>query len=219
MALLCGLTLGLCGCSLTQDKAGSDLIKAARKDYTSLDSAKVIMTNESTGEVEQTFTFKYDEKDVLMFSYYGKSDSSEYAQFNNGAECFTYDNGEFTYSSRGDKDFSQYTRALPHPQADAGLLLYSPDSITEDKVTEEDGGTHVHYEYDVNKIGARTEDGGEVTDFATDYYFDQNGGLIYFTETTQAKENGEDKTYEYKVEITEKNSVNKVENTTEQFKQ
>ena len=34
----------------------------------------------------------------------------------------------------------------------------------------------------------------------------------------QVKENGESKRYSYKVEITEKNSVDKVENTVEKYK-
>lgn len=206
----------LSGCSLQKDVEGGELIRQARKDYTALDSAKVIMTNMDTGEQDQVFTFKYDEKDVLMFSYYGKTENSEYAQYNNGAECFTYDNGEYTHSQRGDKDFVKFTRSSTHPQADAGLLIYDPDTITKAEVTKEDGVEHVHHEYDIKKIGAEVES-GEVTDFFADYYF-KDSKLEYFTETTKAKNGDKEETYAYKIEITQQNEVKKVENTTDRFK-
>lgn len=208
----------LAGCSLSGDKAGGERIKAARKAYTELDSARVTMTNTATGEVEQEFVFKYDEKDTLIFSYYGKSENSEYAQFNNGAEQFTYNNGEYSYCTKGDKDFVRYTRAVTHPQAGEGLLIYSPGNITEASETEnEDGTVTVKHEYDPAKIGAQVEN-GEVTGFRAEYLFDKDGGLLYFTETTDARENGADKQYSYRVDITDKNSVERVENTAEQFK-
>ncbi len=216
--MLCTAVMAVfCGCSLSADAEGGELIKAARKEYTELDSAKVIMTNLESGEVEQTFTFKYDEKDVLMFSYYGKSESSEYAQYNNGAECFTYDNGEYSYLSKGDKDFLKYTRSVTHPQADQGLLIYDPSNITKAEVTDEEGVTHVHHEYDAEKIGAQAEV-GKVTGFSADYYFDKDEKLLYFVETTTAEDGGKEREYAYKVEITRQNSVERVENTTDQFK-
>lgn len=211
--------ISACSCSLkNEDKAGGDLIKAARQEYCGLDSAKVVMTNENTGEAEQTFTFKYDEKDVLMFSYYGKSENSEYAQYNNGTECFTYDNGEYIHSVRGDDDFVRYTRAVTHPQADEGLLIYEPKYIVSDSSETDDSGIeHITHVYDAEKIGAEVEH-GDVTDFCVDYYFDPDGSLLYFVETTTADEDGEEVTYPYKVEITERNSVKDVENTTEPFR-
>ena len=212
---LLAAVLCLGSCSLSQDAEGGDLIKAARKAYKELQSAHVIMTNTSTGEVEQEFTFKYDEKDILIFSYYGKSSSSEYAQYNNGVECYTYENGDLSYVHKGEEGFVLYNRATTHPQADEGLIIYSPQAITEATVTEEDGITHVCHQYDVKKIKAEAEH-GEVTSFRADYYF-RDDELLYFVETTGTKEDGEDKEYSYKVEITEKNSVGKVENTVKRF--
>ncbi|SEK35719.1 hypothetical protein [Ruminococcus albus] len=217
-ALLAGLSaavmLGSCG--ETEDKAGGLLVKQAREDYASLNSAKVIMTNIDSGEEEQCFTFKYDEKDTLVYSYYGKSDNSEYAQFNNGLECFTYENGEVKYSVNGDADFVRYTRKMPHPQADEGLLIYTPKNITSAKEETIDGGIKVTHVYDPQKIGAKVED-GEVTGFTAEYYFDNDGKLEYFTETTTSETDGKEQTYAYRVDITEKNSVGTVENTVNQF--
>lgn len=212
------LALLFSGCGpFAKDKAGSELIKKAREDYTALDSAKVLMINTDTDEVEQEFTFKYDEKDVLTYSYYGKSENSEYAQYNNGAKCETYENGEFTHSVKGESGFSKYTRQITHPQADEGLLIYTPVYITDASVTEEGGITHVHHEYDAEKMGAEVEN-GTVTGFSADYYFDGEE-LLYFLETTTAQENGQEKVYSYKVEITEKNSVEKIEDPTKALKE
>ena len=214
VGLAAALMLG--GCGKAEDKAGGLLIKQAREEYTSLDSARVVMTDMATGEEEQSFTFKYDEKDTLVFSYYGKSDNSEYAQFNNGLECFTYENGEVKHSVKGDNDFVRYTRKMSHPQADKGLLIYDPQYITSAKEETVDGGIKVTHVYDAQKIGAEVEN-GEVTGFTAEYFFDDDGGLEYFTETTTSECDGKEEIYAYKVDITEKNSVDKVENTVKQF--
>lgn len=206
----------LTSCSLNPSVDGDELIKKVREEYKALDSAKVIMTNTETGDIEQTFTFKYDEKDILMYSYEGKSENSEYAQFNNGAESFSYENGEYSHVQKGDKNFNLYTRDATHPQADEGLILFAPAAVTSAEVTEENGVTHIVHIYDAEKIGADAES-GEVTGFSAEYFF-RGEELLYFIETTEAKENGESKRYSYKVEITEKNSVDKVENTVEKYK-
>ncbi len=208
--------LMLCSCmGSVKDAEGGELIKKARSAYKELNSARVLMTNTDSGEVEQEFTFKYDEKDILTFSYKGKSEKNEYAQYNNGAELFTYENGELSYIQRGEEGFVLYTRDTTHPQADEGLILYSPQAITEAKVTEENGVTHISHKYDADKIGARSES-GTVTGFSADYWF-SGEELLYFVETTDTEENGETKHYSYKVEITEKNAVDRVENTVKQY--
>ena len=108
-----------------------------------------------------------------------------------------------------------YNRAATHPQADEGLILYSPSAITESDIEEEDGVTHVSHIYDVKKIKAKAES-GTVTDFRTDFYF-RDGELLYFTETTETDEDGIHRVHSYKVEITEKNAVEKVENTVKPY--
>ncbi|MBQ8966826.1 hypothetical protein [Ruminococcus sp.] len=210
------LMLGLAGCGKAEDKAGGALIKQAREEYASLDSARVVMTDMNTGEEAQSFTFKYDEKDTLIFSYYGKSENNEYAQYNNGLECFTYENGEVSHTTKGDTDFVRYTRKMPHPQAAEGLLIYSPENITEAKEETVPEGIKVTHVYDVQKIGAKVEE-GTVTGFRAEYLFDGDGKLMYFDEITEAENNGSENTYDYRVEITEENGVSLVENTVEQF--
>ena len=97
----------LCTSCGTPELKHDTLVYQAREDYAALDSAKVVITNEDTGDIEQEFTFKYDEKDVLTYSYYGKNGGKEYAQYNNGIESYTYDNGEYSHLVKGDKGYSK----------------------------------------------------------------------------------------------------------------
>lgn len=214
-AAACALMFSACA-AITPKVEGDELINKARADYRDLDSAKVIMTNTVTGEVEQVFTFKYDEKDILMYSYQGRSENSEYAQYNNGMECFSYENGEYSHYQKGDRGFDLYTRDVTHPQADEGLILFVPAAVTEATMQEEDGVTHITHIYDPEKIGAQAEKGA-VTGFKAEYFF-KGDQLLYFIESTESEEDGEKKEYSYKVEITEKNSVGKIENTVDRYK-
>lgn len=204
-----------CSCFAEKDVEGGELIKNARKAYAELNSARVVMTNTATGDIEQEFTFKYDEKNILVYSYRGKSEKNEYAQFNNGVEMFTFENGQLTHILKGDKGYQLYVRGATHPQADEGLILYSPSAVSDAKVTEENGVTHIRHVYNVEKINAQSES-GKVTGFSADYYF-KGDELQYFVETTDTEEDGNKKTYAYRVDITEKNSVQTVENTVKQY--
>lgn len=205
--------LVLTGCGVN-DVAGSELVEKARKEYIKLDSAKVIMTNTETNEIEQTFVFKYDEKDVLTFAYNGKYMDESYAQYNNGYESYTSENGNYTFSQRGDKDFQSYDRDSTHPQANEGLIIFSANSIKDSSVTEENGITCVEHSYDPEKIGA-TSDEGDVTGFYAKFYFDKDEKLLYFTEETVVDNDGKEIKHSYKVEITEQNAVEDIENPIE----
>ena len=207
------LVLTLCSCGDLPSVEGDKLINQARADYRKLDSAKVEMTNMKTNEVEQTFEFKYDEKGFLIYSYEGKNGDEVYAQYNNGAECFTYENGKLTELQKGDDDFGAYTRDVTHPQADEGLIVFNPSAVKKAQVYKRSGIVHVSHDYDVDKLSQEN-----LTDFHVDYCFDESGELLYFIETSLFK--GEDKSQEhrYRVEITEKNSVEAVEDATEKYR-
>ena len=69
------------------------------------------------------------------------------------------------------------------------------------------------YVYDVSKLGKGAEEIG-TKGFSTTYFFDKDGELEYFTESTVTK----NAQYNYRVDITERNSVDKIENNVEQYK-
>lgn len=208
--MMIGLILTSCGSQPAVE--GDNLINKAREDYKNLNSAKVVMTNTDTNEVEQTFEFKYDEKGFLTYAYEGKSDSETYAQYNNSVESFTYDDGKFEHLQKGDKDFCVYSRDVTHPQADEGLIIFNPKAVKSAEKKVEDGVTHIHHIYNAEKLGQEN-----VKAFEADYYFDKNDELIYFVETSEIENNGNASKHSYKVEITDKNKVKQVENTAKKY--
>ena len=212
--ILIGMLVLLCACGAQPSVEGEELIKKAREDYKNLKSAKVIMTNTETDEVEQTFEFKYDEKGFLTYSYEGKNGDDVYAQYNNSVESFTYQNGKFEYLQKGDDSFEVYSKDVTHPQADEGLIIFNASAVSEASKSEKNGVTDVHHEYNVDKLEA-SED---LTEFLVDYYFDKDDNLLYFVECSKINEDGTEQLHSYKVEITEKNAVDKVENTVEKYK-
>lgn len=208
----------LSACTGRSNVEGGELINKARDNYVSLDSAKVIMTNTESGEAEQEFTFKYDEKDVLIFSYYGKGDDKEYAYYNDGYQSDMLNNGEYTHLTSDDKDFQKYVRKSTYPQADKGLILFEAGSVKEASVKEEDGVTHITHIYDADKI-SNSESKDKLKEFTAEYFFDKDEKLLYFVETSVLDNDGKEERYSYKIEITEENSVGSIENVVQKIRE
>lgn len=205
------LTL-LTSCSSTP-VAGEDLILAAREAYTSLDSARVDVVNDDTGESEQIFIFKYDEKNIMTYSYIGSSEGTYLAQYNNGYEQFTVENGVLSALYTTDADFAAYSRDVPYPLADEGLILFYKTAVNSELsyIATNDLATEVCHVYDISKLGdADAPDG--MSGFSVKYYFDGAGNLLYFKEITTLEIDGEKKTYSYTIYITEQNAVASVTN-------
>ena len=187
---------------------GEELVDAAREKYESYDSAKVLITNEDTGKVEQTFIFKYDEKDSLTYLYTGGYEEENYIQYNNGFECFTEQNGEYSFSQRGDDDFEAYTRDSKHPQTSGAYLPFERKAINDVKKSEEDGETVYTYTYDPESF----ESDAGVKEFSAVYHFDSDGNLLYFEEVSVVEADGEESSHSYKIEITDINEVEEIDN-------
>ena len=150
----------------------------------------------------------------MSFSYEGKNGDDVYAQYNNGAESFTYEKGKYEYHQKGDEAFSAYTKDVTHPQAGEGLIIFQPSAVKNAEVITENGVTHVSHEYDVEKLNVDEN----TTAFSAEYFFDDKDNLLYFVESSTIITDGEEKEYKYRVDITEKNVVDKIENTVEKYK-
>lgn len=205
--LTISLALLLSSCSLAPVE-GEELIEAARDAYTALDSAKVEIVNADTGEVEQEFIFRYDEKDYLTYYYYGINGDDIYQQYNNAFEQFTNDCGELSYIHSGAKDFQRYVRGerLTYAYADRGLIAFQKAAVQTATVEDIDGKTVVTHIYNVDKL----KGADNVKEFSVVYYFNADGSLDTFTEnTTMATENG-DEEYSYQIFISQKNEIGRV---------
>lgn len=206
--------LSLCSCGASLPLPGEELILSAREQYASLDSARVEVVNDSTGEAEQTFIFKYDEKGVMTYSYTGTGDGISLAQYNNGREQFTNDNGAVTVLDSSDLNFSAYSRDVPYPMAGEGLILFYKKAVVPEKSSiEENGGiTEVVHHYDVSKLG-QYDGEGELIGFEVTYRFDSEGVLIDLKEQSDVRlDGGEIKHHSYTIYISERDEVERVEN-------
>ncbi|MBQ8622791.1 MAG: hypothetical protein IJ424_00200 [Oscillospiraceae bacterium] len=203
----------LCGCQ-AEPVAGEELILAAREEYVQLNSARVDVINDETGESEQIFIFKYDEKDMMTYSYLGKGEGVYIAQYNNGYEQFTEENGVYSFAQPGDDNFAAYSRDVPYPYADEGLILFYKSAVIDELsyIASNEQATEICHYYDISKLG-ETETVGEMTGFSVKYYFDGEGNLLYLKEITDVKlDDGSTKIYSYSIYITERNAVDSVPN-------
>lgn len=208
------LAFCLCGCQSSQPVAGEDLVLAARKHYTSLNSARVDIINDATGESEQIFIYKYDEKGAMTYCYISKVDGEEFYQFNNGYEQFTRHNGEYSVLNKGEKDFVFYTKDTPHAYADEGLIAFYKKAVADEGtfIASDDRVIAVCHQYDVSKMEGVDK---SVASFKVEYFFEASGKLLYFRQTSGVKaEDGTITLHSYTIYITEENAVNKVPNPT-----
>ncbi len=204
----------LCGCEAGREVAGEEYILAARKEYASLDSARVDVINDDTGVSEQIFIFKYDETDMMTYSYIGRSVGTYIAQYNNGYEEFTEENGVVTYKTTTDSDFNAYSRTVKYPYADEGLILFYKKAVVDERsyIAVNEQAIEVCHVYDVDKLGDSRPD-ESIVGFSVKYFFDGDGNLLYFKEISQmALPDGGEQTYSYTIYITEKNAVESVPN-------
>ena len=211
--ILVFVMIALSGCAAGEPLPGEELILAAREWYTSLDSAHVEVVNDNTGEAEQVFIFKYDEKGMMTYSYVGTGEGVYLAQYNNGREQFTNDNGEISALDASSLNFTAYSRDVPYPMAGEGLILfYKKAVISEESSITEGAVTTVTHVYDSGKLGTYDGD-GTLTGFIVSYRFDANGVFSEMTETTKVQlDDGTQKTYSYTIYIKERNSIERVEN-------
>lgn len=204
----------LCGCSSGRVVAGEEYILAARKAYRALDSARVDVINDDTGISEQIFIYKYDEKDVMTYSYIGSADGLYIAQYNNGYEQFTEENGKITMLTPADIEFASYSRDVPYPYADEGLILFMKDAVVDELsyIAQNEDAMEVCHVYDITKLG-RAETDERMTGFKVKYYFDGEGNLLFLKEITDMTlEDGTKKSYSYSVYITQRNEIETVPN-------
>lgn len=215
ISLIVSLTvmLSLCACN-TEPVVGEELINKAREEYVLLNSARVDVINDETGESEQIFIYKYDEKDMMTYSYVGKSEGIFIAQYNNGFEQFTNDNGAYSYIKKGDTGFTAYNRDVPYPYADKGLIMFYKKAVNRELsyMASNEMATEICHVYDVEKLSDMNADGA-ILGFTAKYYFDGEGNFLYMKQITEMlDENGEKKTYSYSIYVTERNKIDTVKN-------
>ncbi len=202
--------LVLTGCR-EKNIVGEELVNKAREDYGKLDSAAVVITDMKTGEVTQTFSFNYKDDGTMVYLYNGYIDGKPYIEYNDGESLYIKNNGEITTSNSKSRDFKKFTRKKPHPDASKEFILLVKDSIDEasSKITE--SGKQITYVYNADKFRKVYRQLGEIKAFSVIYNFDKDGKFLNFIDTCVIEENGNDVEKAFKVEITEKNQILRID--------
>ena len=163
-------------------------IKSAKDAYEELDSARVVMTDLSTGERLMTFLFYINSEDEMILYYEGESeDGAEYA-YSDGAEFFykTADAEEWSVISSSDESYiyNVYSRSYRYPYADGGIFFLDGTSVADASATGgEDGPLVVTYVYDaelLNKNAAGSLDNVSSFSSLTAVYTIDDGCITEF---------------------------------------
>ena len=206
----------LTGCSA--DYSGIDGysdIENARKLYSSLYSAELIVTDKQTDSVTQKLTFCYDQNDTLSYSYYGTDGKTEYYEYHNGSEYNYYSDGEWHTLVSGDKDYVCYTRTNKMSMTDEGMIFIKPDSVTDSKVTENPDGKTITMQYDVSKLNSSMSSQlglvGDLDSFSVEYTLDKDGYCISMEQIGTATKDGVQSKVDYLMTVTHMNDIAAVE--------
>lgn len=210
------LLIGACaalfsGCGIGSEASEEEtLIKAAKNELASLKSGCITVTNNDTGETEQTFTFRYDEVGVLSWCLTGVTDGKPYYNYSNGYETYTIENGEYSFCKKGEQQFQMFTSDVRHPMTGEDYIFYEKAAVKNITSEKTDDGTTYVCEYEPKAISV---DGalGELTEFSVTYAFDNEDKLRYFEQESVYEKDGAENKYSYRIEITQKNSVSRIE--------
>lgn len=198
---------GLSACQ-AERLTGEELVLKARKDFSQLKSGVITVTN-AEGMVEQTFSFKYDEVGILSYSCVGETNGEKYFQYSNGYETYTIENGSYSFVKKGEKDFDCYTYDVRHPQTDEDYFYFDSGKVSAVTWFEENGEKSYCYIYDEKLIASENEN-GKLTDFSVTYVFDDNDELKYVEEFPSFEKDGTETDYCYRITVTERDSLGKV---------
>lgn len=211
------LALMLAGCTPLPEEYGT--VKKAKELYEKLDSARVVMLDNKSGEELMDFRFYINKKDEMIFSY---------ESFENGDRAYS-DGMQFFYRTDGDGGWTAitpkneeyiyniYNRKYRYPYARGGLFFLDGTSVSSVETSEDGGDRLITYVYDaekLNKNAAGTLDGVSAFSSLTCVYrVNSDGYITEFTEKGAITDETEtvleiDLTYR----VLEMNSINSIEN-------
>lgn len=173
---------------------GGDRITSLREEFAALDSGVLSVYNTETDELQSEFTFLYNKKDVLKFSYKSTQEGEPYYEYYDGKSLNIQRKGEVMTFKWPNPNYKKYKRGKDtHPNASGGIFFYEPACMT----LEEDEKTAVvimttgetedcySYSYDLNRLSeymATETPEGTVVSFVTDYYYDKSGKFLRMEE-------------------------------------
>ncbi len=209
--------LFLTGCAATPENYGE--IKKAKELYEKLDSARVVMVDNSSGGELMDFRFYINKKDEMIFSY---------ESFENGDRAYS-DGVQFFYKTEGDGGwtaitpndeayiYNVYNRKYRYPYARGGLFFLDGTSVSSAKAAEVGGDRLITYVYDCDKLNdyaATKLDGVSAFSALTCVYrINADGYITEFTETgTMTDDSDTARDIDLTYRVTEMNGISVIEN-------
>lgn len=215
------------GCSANLP-GGYDKFTAAREKYQNLDSARVTMTDLTTGEEIMRFSFYINVNDEMVFSYWGSWQGAEQQAYSDGAEFFYKDSGDEKWTVIGSDDdsyiYNVYNRGYRYPYAEGRLFFLAGEAVKDAGIIEsDDGPTSITYTYDPDKLNAESmpgvqEDIQSFVELTTNLEIDQQGYPVSFTEDgTVITAAGEEMSFSMRIDVTDINNVYDVANPVDEI--
>ena len=206
--------LCVCGCNNVPEYTGKDDIENARSLHTELESAKITMTDNITGEVIQEIEYLFV-GDVMTYMYMGKDGEKTYYEYNNGTELnYTTlpDETEWSFIAKGDEGYYTYSKASRHYFTD-GEQLFSvyPTAIFEVIPSESENGSVYSFTYTAETLKdyESFKGMGDIEMFTMQYCLNNEGYCTEFTNSYTM----DGISYSYTVEISKMNEIEKIERT------
>lgn len=180
------LILLLTACAPTPD-CYSD-IKKAKELYEGLDSARVVMKDNKTGEPLMDFSFCINKKDEMVL-YYESYENGERA-YSDGIQFYYKTKEQDGWSVITPKDeeyiYNVYNRKYRYPYARGGLFFLDGTSVSSAKITQNDGERLITYVYDCEKLNDyaadRLENVSAFLSLTCTYRIGADGYITEFTE-------------------------------------
>lgn len=203
------LCFALPSCSLQKEYElyGKERVEDLREEAKTWRSGRYLLTNLDTDVMDQAFSFMYNADGTQTYLYEIVSeDGGYYAEYSDGHTLYTLDEGTALMIKEGAENYVSYSEENPHPYSTGDLLFYENLFVKSSEEVTEGGNVIYRYYYNTDKINETLDT--KLSEFVTEYVFNENGSFLFFT---QKNSDGET-SYAYKIELLDINSLTEIEN-------
>lgn len=206
LLIVCAASLGGCSLKKEYELAGKEQVEAFRNEAKGWRSGRYLLTNLDTGEMNQAFSFMYNDDGTQSYLYEVVNEGNYYAEYSDGSLLYVVDGGNAAVINEGGEGYVKYSEEEPHPYSMGELLFYANLFVKSSAEVPVEGGTSYVYYYNVDKINETL--GTSLTEFYTSYVFDGEGGFLYFEQHSTNSEGS----YAYRIEVIDANALTEIEN-------
>lgn len=206
LLIVCVTALGGCSLKKEYELAGKEQVETFREQAKGWRSGRYLLTNLDTGEMNQAFSFMYNEDGTQSYLYELVSDGEYYAEYSDGELLYVVDGGNAAVINEGGEGYVKYSENEPHPYSKGELLFYVNLFVKSSAEVAVDNGTSYVYYYNTDKINETL--GTTLTEFYTSYVFDSSGEFLYFEQHSTNAEGS----YAYRIEVIDADTLRSIEN-------